>query len=198
MSVFRNLFRLLFCAQKQNRLTWGLAILFCLGLTFLISPAVLLSYWIVCFLLLLSTINTFSHEFPLCLPITRRQLVLSHYLYCLLLNLATVLLFWAVSLINPWKPGSGLSYTLPLVIFFSLSLPYYGVGLNLYYRGYKYMGLFLIAYYLIILGAVNHLNDYLSPLLSPVPAILCLTAGLLFYGCLAFLSCRFFAQKDIL
>ncbi len=197
MRVYRNLFRLYYNGQKKNALNFLLIGGTCLILTYLATSTVLVSYWIACFLLMVSTLNTHALHFPLCLPVTRRQIVLSHYLYCLLLNLALTLLLWLVSLINPWKLGAGLAYTLPLLILFGLALLFSGVSLYFYYCGNKYIGLFVVTYYGVSLIIVHRFGPYLTSLSSPWPVVAVCGLALLIYSASCLLACRCFAQRDV-
>lgn len=198
MSVYRHLFRLRLAAQLQSRRSWGLALLFCLAFTFLFGQAVAFCYWVICFLIFIYAFSAADQYLLTQFPISRRQIIRSHYLYCLLLSSLSCLLFLAISSLNPWQLGAGLSQMRPLVLLFSLSLIYDGLGFYLYYRGFKYAQLYYIACYILILGLLNYLDHSLSAAIPLPIIILCLAASLILYGGFCRLTSNYFLQKDLL
>lgn len=197
MNVYRYLFRLRFIIQLKNNTNifnkMAIPVSAVLTFFFSISQFAAFCYWIVCFLLAMSSLTTADHYLSTQLPISRHQIVRAHYLYCLTQDIFFWLLFYLLSRIDPLGIAPS-NDALPLVLLFIISLPLYAVLLYLYYCGHKLTGLFSLLYYMSILLILKDLPIALS---TWTIAFL-LIAALLFYLTCCHLTCRYFAHKDLL
>ena len=194
MSVYCHLFRLQLLLMPKNHLAWAFI---CFLLAFFFNPLLLFCYWIASFLFFVGSMNSFCQYWLVRFPVSRCQIVRSHFLYCLLLDAFLCLAFWLVGQFNPWSLGGNAQNAMLLMMIFGISLFFYGIGLTLSYRRNKLASLFAIAFYLFMLFAIGS-QRALSALTLPDTWIYgSLGAALLFYGICCQYSCRYFSKKDV-